>query len=175
MTCLRTFVFVVMAASAVYSASFFTDRGSVQVGGGISFETTGRPNRDGRYNEFALMPVVNFFPLPYFLVGPVVDMIVAGWSGEASLRLDLGARAGFAYGNNMVVFPFAYASPQLLINVNRNNKADPGFGMEIAGGIIIPVRPQFSINIGPGFWFEIDDGNFVNTFFMGASVTGLIF
>lgn len=175
MTVLRTFICVIAVASAVYSASFFTDRGSIQVGGGILFETTGRQNRDGRYNEFALMPVVNFFPLRYFLVGPVVDMVVAGWSGEATLRLDLGARAGFAYGKDIAVFPFAYASPQLLINVNRNNKADPGFGMEITGGILIPIRPQFSINVGPGFWFEIDDGNFINTFFMSVSVTGLIF
>jgi hypothetical protein len=171
---LRTIIFITMVISAVYSASFFTDRGSVQVGGGLLFASTGYEDRDYRDNVFTFSPMVNFFPLPYFFVGPAFDMTVEGRNGSGEVGFGIGGRVGFAYGNNMAVIPFASISPQLLIGAG-DNESNAGFGTDIVGGIIIPVKKHFSINMGPGFWFEVFDRRWSNTVYVWVGITGLIF
>lgn len=160
--------------SYVNAAAFFTDAGSVQLGGGIAFSSEGNENRDDRINYFEFSPLVNFFPIPYFLVGPAVSFRLEGRGGFDVTSFSLGANAGFAYGLDMVVIPFAYGSPQLLLNF-WDDGSNAGFGIDITGGVIVPILEHFSINAGPGFWFQVVDGNWSNTIYIDVSITGLIF
>ncbi len=93
---------------------------------------------------------------------------------RGGVRFDIGPRVGFAYGRNMPVIPFVWGSPQVLISSNNSN-GEAGFGTEITGGIMIPIKEHFSINFGPTFWFQTFDRFWSNTITVGASVTGLIF
>ncbi len=180
MTVVRVCIVAVAVALSTYPALYFTDRGSVQVGGGITFNSSGSEGEDSRENQFVFQPLINFFPVPYLLVGPVFDFSVYGRDEYGSATFSLGGRCGFAYGRNMVVIPFIHVSPQVLIttwhNDNTNTEgSDAGFGMDIHGGIIVPVQEHFSVNFGPGFWFDVYDGYWSNTVYMSISVTGLIF
>lgn len=162
------------------AAEFFSAKGSVQLGGEIVFSSYGDESRDDRYNEFSFEPIVNFFPIDYLFVGPVFDFTVGGSGGYNEAWFGIGGRCGFAYGKDMPVIPFAYVSPRLIIHTwdddnPDNDESDVGFGTEFGGGIIIPIQEHFSVNVGPGFRFQVVDGFSENTFFMGVSVTGLIF
>lgn len=162
------------------AASFFTDQGSVQVGGGLNFSSGKYEGSQYRTNTFTLSPLINFFPIPYFLLGPAIDFSIWGVEGSSSLSLGIGGRVGFAYGKNIPVVSFFWVSPQFLFssyNTENDNydNVSTGFGMEITGGIMIPVQKHFSVNFGPGFWFQIVEDNGYTNFHFNISVTGLIF
>ena len=167
----RIFLFFFLLAAGItdgYSAQFFTDARSFQVGGGIDFWSGKYKGDNGRSNHFSFYPVVNFFPINFLLVGPVFQWRID--NGYNSV--GLGVNCGFAYGKDIPVVPFGLVSPRFLFDED----ARAGFGMDIAGGIMIPIQQHFSINIGPGFWFhKYHDYGWYNEFHMNIDVTGLIF
>jgi hypothetical protein len=171
--------FIVITSSGLNAAQFFTARGSVQLGGSFSFKSTGYEDGQYRDNEFYLSPEINFFPINYLLVGPSIKMdIKKRTSDNLSIKIKsqfaMGGKIGFAYGKQIPVIPYAYGSPLFIIDSYKDD-SDPGFGMELNGGIIIPVQRHFSINFGTGFWFQSIDSNTSNTFFCAVGITGLIF
>lgn len=162
--------FVLFACLSVpYSASaaaYFTDGGSMQIGGNIIFHYESVDNHDFKSssNEFIINPVVNFFPIRYFLVGPSFNLDMK----KNDSYVSLGVNLGFAYGKAPVI-PFIYGSPQLVIAEGHG-----GFGMEFAGGIMIPIQKRFTINIGPDLRFELRSDYSRFDFNFLAGITGWV-
>ena len=171
--------FVLIVSSVLDAAYFFTARGSVQLGGSFSFKSTGYEDDRYRFNEFYLSPEINFFPIDFLLVGPsfkidIKKMYADNRSIDENSWFGIGGKIGFAYGREIPVIPYVYGSPQIIIDSNEDD-SDPGFGMELNGGIIVPVQKHFSINFGTGFWFQVIDKYLSHQFFCSVGITGLIF
>lgn len=165
---------ILVAGSSPHAARFFTDKGSIQLGGGMIFESIHGEDAAGfdwSSTYYQLYPVINFFPVRYFYVGPALSWIY----DNGTTRVDLGVNAGFAYNSrNAPVFPFVGISPQTIMVFDSPGDG-VGFGTDIYGGIMIPIEKHFSINIGPGFWVESVEDNFANKVYFKIDITGLIF
>ncbi|MBN1981463.1 MAG: hypothetical protein JW795_08030, partial [Chitinivibrionales bacterium] len=135
---IRLFVVVSLLVAGISSsasaARFFTDKGSIQIGGGMLFETVHRESPGGivtvDYDHFKFYPIFNYFVARYFYVGPSLSVE----SLDSDTRFDMGATVGFAFnGRQVPVIPFVGVAPQVIMDFYNNNDSDVGFGNDFYG------------------------------------------
>ena len=161
---------VVMAAvvlSVVFSASAnkvhalgFTDAGSVQLGGSAALTS----------DEIDLYPYVNYFIASNIFIRPDLALETK-WNDGTTFAI--GPAIGYAYDGGWPFIPAGAVGADLLIESKKESPV--GFRIPFEAQLIIPIRPDFSIN--PALRFHIDNvDSEVSTYFgLEVGVTGLLF
>jgi hypothetical protein len=162
-----TFILVLLFCLNLFATDFFTDKGSLWLGGSGGYHCY--VENDNIFNDnitdhsFSLSPMVRFFPYRYFFIGP--DL---GWgcsfnkSSYVYNILNAGLEGGFAFGKNEHIIPYVKTGATYLLEIiSRSNtymQSDNvihGIEVPVTIGLMIPLFNSIGLQIQSGYEFQL--------------------
>ncbi|MBF0432913.1 MAG: hypothetical protein HQK83_16635 [Fibrobacteria bacterium] len=172
-------VLLSIVANSAIAQSGFGETGSVWMGGGFSFSSSGE-NVDDRQNLMAIGPVLRFFPADRIFVGPRLNWTRASDDNSSSNRFGLGGDIGFGTPSGNGAFVYMRSGIQLDMYSSKydsdyynNSSSDQGYTIPVAAGVIIPIRGILAVQIEPGFQVKFLDGESMNVVSLSLGFAGL--
>lgn len=162
--------FLFSSISKIRSADYFTDRGSSWFGGNFIYAYMNSP-RD-KLNRIVFSPLVRYFPLKYFTIGPkfqwtcLINKSITGSFLNTTTEkefinfLDFGLDLGFAYGKDVPVIPYIIISPlfdvmfdHMIIEEDELDYYDKeiGFSLNASIGFFIKLFNNLALQIAPNY------------------------
>jgi hypothetical protein len=157
---LTSIALVSIMGSNVMGAEFFSDKGSIWTGGSISFISQHVRPDSVATNGFLLVPTFRFFPVKYLMVGSSLTLRSAAWGKYSSSSISIGPELGFAYGNNIPVFPYILFSIQYFHSAytfeSYSDYDNPATTTSMFNGYIIPLSGGIMIPVFDGLGFQVE-------------------
>jgi hypothetical protein len=170
------FLIILNCYSIALTQEYFTDKGSVWVGGSISFSTFGIKGGEGRDNLILLSPFGRVFAARYFMVGPRFQWTSMFDKDYSENQIGMGLDFGPAYGKNEHIIPYLRVGGQFDIYSSRSSwggSSEPGFTLPIGVGILCKTNSIFAIQIEPAVQMKWSDGEQINIFSISVGFAGV--
>jgi hypothetical protein len=172
---------ICLLSSYALAGEYFTDMGSMWLGGGLGFfQYHVRDNSDAS-NSFVFSPIFRIFPCKYLVVGPALTFTTSGQKGYSSSSISIGPEIGFAYGNNIPVIPYILSSFRYVHYSSTSDQiytyGQEGYEIPIASGLMIPVADGLGLQAEMGYRYQhltnYRSNNDLGTFYIAVGVCGI--
>lgn len=154
-------------------ASDFSNQGSAWLGGGLSYSSIGAGGDDYRLNLLQVAPILRFFPVDHFMIGPSLS-----WTGmfvdEGGInQFGIGADIGGVFNVDDKLYPYIRSGGNISLFTISDEEPLVGFSLPIAFGFIIPVGKIFALQIEPSFTVTWVEGENLNVFNISIGICGI--
>jgi len=168
-TCLVT-----LCLSSKINASEFSLQGSTWLGGGLTYSSIGFENVDTRISSVRIEPILRFFPVDHFMMGPII-----AWNGNFiehsnANQFDIGAEIGGVFSSDNKTFTYLRTGGSIsLLSGNAMADSYTGFTVPIAGGVIFPCGDIFGIQLEPYYSITWIEESSLNVFGVNIGICGM--
>jgi hypothetical protein len=171
-------LFATFLVTIAGAADFFSDKGSIEVGGAVSFGRTQSNAGTPAATTLSIAPTVHFFPARYFMLGPSLPFSGTWQGGSSVTQTGIGGRVGFVHPVGRL-FLFCESGLSFVNQVHAYSTGGfstwNGYEVPVSVGLKIPLQKHISFNIEPSAYFEELSGTTFTHFGISWGVTGLIF
>ncbi|HZH71826.1 MAG: porin family protein [Fibrobacter sp.] len=155
-------------------ASDFSKQGSKWLGGLFSFSSMGFKGDDSRLNMIQISPILRFFPVDHFMIGPGFSYTGSFVEGEGINQFGIGAEIGGVFNLDDKLYPYVRSGGNFtIIGGSIMEGSLNGFSLPIAGGLIIPVGNIFGLQIEPAYTITWIEGESMNVFSISLGICGI--
>ena len=160
---------IIICFSNIRSAEFFTDKGSMWLGGGFTFSMIGY--KDDRVHLITAMPFFRYFPINFLGIGWRLEWVRISkdyYNANALInQFGGGLDITLAYGKNPHIKPYLLLGLKFDRYYYRYDYHYPpkekdngnGFTLPIEAGLILSINGKIGLQIESGFHMKYYDND----------------